>query len=99
MEAPRFSDFATEARPLDGEKIKIDDVVNLEVLVTGHSIKTSKYKKNVSGLFLTIQFEREEARYICFTGSDVLIEQFQKYGDKIPFRATIKKIDRYYTLA
>jgi len=36
---------------------------------------------------------------VLFTGSDVLIEQMEKYGDQIPFAATIKKIDRYYTLS
>jgi hypothetical protein len=35
---------------------------------------------------------------VLFTGSDVLIEQMQKYGDQISFAATIKKIDRYFIL-
>jgi len=29
----------------------------------------------------------------------VLIDQLEKYGNEIPFTATIKKIDRYYTLS
>lgn len=37
-------------------------------------------------------------RHVLFTGSDVLIDQMQKYGDQIPFAATIKKIDRYFIL-
>lgn len=95
----KFSDFAEEARPLDGEKVKIDDILNLEIQITGYSVKESKYRKNNSGKCLTMQFERDDRLFICFTGSDVLIGQFQKYGDKVPFVATVKKIDRYYTLS
>lgn len=34
---------------------------------------------------------------ITFTGSNVLIEQIERYKAEIPFYTTIKKIDRYYT--
>ncbi len=99
MSAPRFCDFAVEKQPLDGEKSKINDILNTEILITGHAIKSSKFKKNITGLFLTIQYELNDKRYVCFTGSDVLIEQFQRYAEHIPFLATIKQIDRYYTLS
>lgn len=99
MSTPRFRDFAVEQQPLDGEKSKINDILNAEILIIGHALKPSKYKKNVSGLCLTIQYELEDKRYVCFTGSDVLIDQFQKYAENIPFLATIKQIDRYYTLS
>lgn len=94
-----FSDFAADSLPLDGDKVRIDDILNIQITVLAYSIKQSKYNKNNSGLFLTMQFEHNEARFICFTGSDVLISQFQKYGDMVPFTTTIKKIDRYYTLS
>jgi len=29
----------------------------------------------------------------------VLISQLEKYGGEIPFLATVRKIDRYYTLS
>ncbi len=95
----RFSDFATDILPLDGDKVRLDDVLNIEVVVIAYAIKTSRYKKNNSGLFLTIQIEHDGKRFVCFTGSDVLINQFQKYGDNVPFVTTLKKIDRYYTLS
>jgi hypothetical protein len=94
-----FSDFANVHTPLDGDKVKIETILNREILITGYSIKQSKYDKNTSGKFLTIQFLESGATHIVFTGSDVLIEQFEKYGNQIPFFAVIKKIDRYYTLA
>lgn len=94
----KFSDFAQERLPLDGDKIRLDEVINRELLITGYSIKRSKYDKNNSGKCLTLQIELDQDRRVVFTGSDVLIEQMEKYGDHVPFLATIKKIDRYYTL-
>jgi hypothetical protein len=99
MRHKRFTDFARERIPLDGEKTRLDDIINREILIIGHSIKRSRYDKNSSGKFLTLQFELADERRVLFTGSDVLIEQMEKYGDQIPFAATIKKIDRYYTLS
>ena len=95
----RFSDFAQENGPLDGAKLKIDDVINREITVIGCKIKESKYSKTNSSNCLTIQLEMDEKRYVVFTGSSVLIEQMEKYQHEMPFLTTIKKIDRYYTLS
>jgi len=95
----KFADFAQEARPLDGEKVKIESILNVEITIIGYGIKKSRYDKNFSGKYLTVQFEQDGQRKVFFTGSDVLIEQFEKYGDQIPFVATVKRVDRYYTLA
>ena len=94
----KFSDFAEEARPLDGEKIKIDAVLGREIEIIGYAIRGSKYEKNRSGKCLCLQLQLDGYRHVLFTGSDVLIDQMQKYGDRIPFAATIKKIDRYFVL-
>ena len=51
------------------------------------------------GQGLLLQLEIENKHRVLFTGSDVLIEQMEKYGEQIPFLATIKKIDRFYTLS
>jgi hypothetical protein len=96
--AKRFADFAQERLPLDGDKIRLDEIINRELLITGYSIKRSKYDKNRSGKCLTLQVEVDSERRVVFTGSDVLIEQMEKYGNQVPFLTTIKKIDRYYTL-
>lgn len=95
----RFSDFAKDDAGLDGDKLRIDDALNIELLVTGYRLTPSKYEKNKSGKCLTLQVEIEGRRRVIFTGSDVLVSQLEKYGDEIPFNATIKKIDRYYTLS
>lgn len=97
--AKRFADFAQESAPLDGDKIKIEQVLGKEVRVIGYSIRKSRYEKNRSGKCLLLQIDIEGERRLLITGSDVLIEQMEKYGEQIPFLATIKKIDRFYTLS
>lgn len=93
-----FADFTTEEQPLDGDKERIDNILNRPILVTGFRIKKSQYSKNESGKYLTLQFSIENKTKIIFTGSDVLIGQLERYANEIPFLATIKKINRYYTL-
>ena len=93
----KFSDFNTDTVPLDGDKIKIDAVINEEIKVVGYNIRKSKYDKNNSGKCLGLQIEKDEEHRIIFTGSDVLINQIEKYNQHIPFLATIRKIDKYYT--
>lgn len=96
----RFSEFAEEEGPLDGDKVRLDAVLNHEILVIDYRTSESKYKsKNRSGKCLTVQFSlpTSEERKVFFTGSDVLIDQIERYAEELPFFATIKKIDRYYT--
>lgn len=95
----RFSDFAEEEGPLEGGKVQIDSILNNELLFTGYRIKESKYKgKNKSGKCLTIQFEVDGEKRVIFTGSDVLISQFERYGDELPFLAILKKVDNKFFL-
>jgi hypothetical protein len=95
----KFSDFAESPEILDGEKIRIDDVLNRELVVTGFSVRYSKYSKNKSGKYLTLQVRINDEKRVVFTGSDVLIDQMTKYGNQVPFVAIVKKVDRFYTLA
>ena len=99
MPVKRFSDFSEEYIPLEGDKVKIDSILNQEILVTGHKVKKSKYKKENSEQCLTVQFEIDEHKKIFFTGSNVLMDQIEKYACEIPFLAIVKKIDRYYTFS
>ena len=97
----RFREFAQEDRPLDGEKRRIDDILNQEIVVLDTRISESKYAKEGDDRkrMATIQFEMDGATYVAFTGSGVLIRQIEKYREQIPFIATIRKIDRYYTFS
>lgn len=94
----RFSDFATDDRPLAGEKVKIDSILNQEILVTGYRLTESKFGKSNSPKCLTVQFEREGEQHVFFTGSAVLISQLEKYNQELPFLTAVRKIERYYTL-
>ncbi len=90
----RFSDFAKDHIPLDGQKLKIDDILNREITVLAFRIKPSKYKTEAC---LTIQFLLDGEKYVAFTGSHILADQARIYQAELPFMATIKKIDKYYT--
>jgi len=96
----KFSDFAEEDHKLEGAKEKLDNILNKEIVITGCRITKSKYSKNESGNYLTIQYKMSEddEPKIIFTGSEVLIKQCEKYQNEIPFISVIKKIGNYYTL-
>ncbi len=95
----RFSDFADPLNILDGAKIKLDEVINREIVVLGFRVTESKFGKNKSGKCLMLQIEIDGVHKVIFTGSDVLIEQMARYGGEVPFCATLKKIDKFYTLS
>lgn len=94
-EYPHFSDFAEETKSFEGDKKKISDILNQEILIIDFKVKDSKQHENTQ--YTTIQFKIDETYYIAFTGSKILMEQIYKYKDSIPFYTTIKKIDKYYT--
>ena len=93
----RFSDFAKDHAPLDGDKVKINDLLNKEITVLAYRIKQSKYGAGGGNNCLTIQFDLDGVRHVTFTGSAVLAEQCAAYAAEMPFAAVVKKIDRYLT--
>jgi hypothetical protein len=103
MDYQKFSEFATEDKHLEGPKKRIDEALNLEILITGYKISKSRYKCKNGGdedaKYLSLQIEIGGEKFVIFTGSRVLAEQVEKYKDKIPFLAKIVKIDRYYSLS
>lgn len=92
-----FSEISDE-KILDGDKIKIDDLLNREIEVCAFRITDSRFPKNKSGKCLTLQIKENNTKRVVFTGSDVLIDQINKYGNHIPFTTTLRKINKYYTL-
>lgn len=91
----RFSEFAEEDQQFEGDKVRLDDVLNKEVAVLNYKIGKSKYEGK--GNYVTIQIKEEDETKVVFTGSEVLATQCKKYQEHMPFLTTIKKIDRYYT--
>lgn len=96
-EYPRFSDFAEEIKLFEGDKKKIEDILNQEILIIDFEMKDSKHHNNSQ--YITIQFKIDDETFIMFNGSRVLAEQLEKYKDNIPFYTIIKKIDKYYTFS
>ena len=99
VEIKRFADFADEHGPLEGSKLKIDEVLNVEIIITGYEIRQSKFIKDNRDKVMTLQFKILDEMHILFTGSEVLTKQMEKYKEHMPFAATIKRIDKYYTLS
>ena len=102
---PEICDFLPERELLDGDKVKIDSILNTPLVFTGWAIRPSKHKKSGAEDCLTLQFEKDGKRHVIFTGSTVLIDQITKYEqarDKTKprkFRAVIKKIDNFYVFS
>jgi hypothetical protein len=100
----KFSDFAdTTAVPImDGRKVSLDDILNKEIVVLRYKIKKSKFTDAKNPECLTVQFaypEKEAEHFVFFSGSAVLMEQLEKYNEKLPFTAVIKKIGKYFTFS
>ncbi len=95
----KFSEFSEEQTPLEGEKIRLDDVINQEVIVCSYKVSKSKFSENKAGKYVTIQvkFSQVDMPKVIFTGSEVLATQCQKYHANMPFATIIRKINKYYT--
>lgn len=92
----RFSDFADTHPQFEGEKKKIPEILNTEILIINFRVGKSKYKGKK---YLTLHFEFEGKNYIVFTGSEVLTEQAQEYVDEMPYFTTIIQRGNYYTFS
>jgi len=100
----KFSDFAdTSMSPImDGKKMTVDDVLDKEIIVLRYRIKKTKFSEAKNPDCLTVQFaypDDENVHFVFFSGSSVLMQQLEKYKDKIPFTATIKKVGKYFTFS
>lgn len=94
----KFSDF-TQENIMEGDKLTIANILNKEIVIMNYRIKNSKYSKSNSERCLSLQLELNKEKFVVFTGSNVLIEQIEKYKDEIPFLTTIIKIDKYFTFS
>jgi hypothetical protein len=100
----KFAEFAdTSISPvMDGKKTSLDDILDKEIIILRYRIKKTKFSEAKNPDCLTVQFaypENEETHFIFFSGSSVLMQQLEKYTDKLPFTATIKKVGKYFTFS
>lgn len=97
QQCPRFSDFAKDQLPMPGVKKHLDSVINREIMIVDHRIRNSTKRDGTQ--CLQLQFIMDGEVCVLFTGSSVLINQTKAFVDKIPFKCTISKIDKYYSFA
>lgn len=96
-DCPKFSVFARNKLPLPGQKKRLDEILNQEILVTDFRITNSKKHDNAECLQLQFAFNGDVC--VAFTGSVVLLDQIKSAETNIPFKATIVKIDKYYSFS
>lgn len=108
MDIPEFSSLV-ENHVLDGDKIRIDDLLNKSIVITNYHISTSKFKSKGCGYCIKVQFyfadDTGEVRKVFFSGSGVIKDQLEeaksnleKQEQPLLFKATVKKVGNYYSL-
>ena len=93
---PHFRDFADSDEdddPLDGEKKKIIEILNKEILILNFRIQKSKIKE---GNYAIIQFELNGQKYVIFTTARRLTKKLERYKDKMPFHTAIIQEFNYF---
>lgn len=77
------------AKSFEGDKIKIDRILNKSIIVLDHKIEASKYDKG-NGKCLYLQIIVDNNKRILFTGSVTLMEMIcQVKPEQFPFQTTI----------
>lgn len=91
-----FKDLGIKAQPNSfvGDKLKLDKILNQEIKVLEFKIDKSIKKENSD--YLTLQIEKNETKYVVFTGSKILMQMISEVPkDKFPFTTTIVKTNDY----
>lgn len=90
----QFKDLgiAVPEKKMSGDKIKIERILNRQVVVHDFEIKPSRYVEKGNGKCLYLQIEIDNVKRVVFTGSVVLQELILKIPtNKFPFTTTIVK--------
>lgn len=88
-----FKDFGIkpQSKSFEGEKIKIDRILNRTIEVHEYKIEDSKFEKG-NGKCLYMQIVVEGAKRVLFTGSVNLMDMIQQVPqEKFPFKTVIIK--------
>jgi len=79
-------------KQFEGDKIKIDRLLNKQIIVLDYKIESSKFQDKGTGKLLTLQIIVDNTKRILFTGSKILMELIEQVPkDKLPFQTTIIK--------
>ena len=93
---PHFRDFADsneDEDPLDGEKKKIIEILNKEILILNFRIQKSKIKE---GNYAIIQFKLNGQKHVIFTTATRLMKKLELHKDEIPFHTTVIQEFNYF---
>ena len=94
-----FSSFNIQPqnKGFEGEKIRIDKILNKQIVVEDFKIEESKFKEKGNGKVLTLQIIVDNSKRILFSGSSTLQEMIVKVAkEDFPFTTTIiKENDRH----
>lgn len=85
----QFRDFGIKPKQngFIGDKIKLNKILNREIIVHQFRIEDSKYK---DGKCLHLQIEINGNKHVLFTGSKTLIDMIQEVPkESFPFKTTI----------
>jgi len=86
-----FKDFniKTTSKAFEGDKVKIDRILNKEITVEDYRIENSKYEKG-NGKCLHMQIVLDSSKRVVFTGSVNLMDIIQQIpSTDFPFKTTI----------
>ena len=89
-----FKDFGIkpQQKGFEGEKIRIDKVLNKQIVVEDYKVDESKFKERGTGKLLTLQVIVDNSKGVLFTGSASLIDMIKQVPkEKFPFTTVIVK--------
>lgn len=92
----RFSELPPEKREVWAEKVKISDVIGVEIVIKGFTVIASKYGKNEEAT--RIEFEKDGTKHICYTSSALLRRQLESTEDELPYLTIIQEKNHWLTL-
>ncbi len=90
----KFSDFGITptAKGFEGEKIKVERILNKGIMVHSFKIEPSKVEGKKGSDCLHLQLTVDNEKRVLFSGSFTLIEMIKRVPeDKFPFETTIVK--------
>ena len=94
MSTHSFADFGIKPnlKGFEGDKIKIDRILNKAVIVEAYKIEKSKFEEKGNGQCLHIQVSVDNEKRVVFSGSKFLMDMIEQVPkDKFPFTTTIVK--------
>lgn len=78
-----------------GDKVRINKILNTEIIVHDYKIKDSEKKPGTK--YLTLQISRKNEKEVVFTGSKTLMDMIEQVPkEKFPFTTTIIQEDQMF---